>query len=451
MDLQQYVKAKYNNGSTWFVEEVAAMHNQARVLDVQQKKDYLEGGHKILQRPNYQYNGQLVEPRKIVLNMAKTLLNFQTQFLLKKPVQITGKEKMVEEFQVVNKLGKFNEKNIDILSRLLKYGNVYEYIYLNKKGYITSKIINSDEGFPVYNNHNEMIGFVENYNFDGIDYYIVYSEDTVQEWNNEGGEIKLSAQYANLSGLPVAYVSANEHSDVEGRSQLDDFMNILDNMEDLISKVVDGLYKMINPVPVIIGQQLKGSIPKDIVGAGIQLDDGGAFSFESATIDAKAFETLYKQLYQSLLDISMTPSVSMGSAEISNVSEQSVRLMFSLANVKAGMNEQAMRKGLYDRWDKVRELLFYKGVTINDKAWSTFDVLFTYDLPSNDAEVIGNMSQLRAMNALSMESMLEISPMTSDVAQEMERLIAEKATKLVEVKIGDEMTVQESNTDKKVG
>lgn len=451
MDLQQYVKAKYNNGSTWFVEEVAAMHNQARVLDVQQKKDYLEGGHKILQRPNYQYNGQLVEPRKIVLNMAKTLLNFQTQFLLKKPVQITGKEKMVEEFQVVNKLGKFNEKNIDILSRLLKYGNVYEYIYLNKKGYITSKIINSDEGFPVYNNHNEMIGFVENYNFDGIDYYIVYSEDTVQEWNNEGGEIKLSAQYANLSGLPVAYVSANEHSDVEGRSQLDDFMNILDNMEDLISKVVDGLYKMINPVPVIIGQQLKGSIPKDIVGAGIQLDDGGAFSFESATIDAKAFETLYKQLYQSLLDISMTPSVSMGSAEISNVSEQSVRLMFSLANVKAGMNEQAMRKGLYDRWDKVRELLFYKGVTINDKAWSTFDVLFTYDLPSNDAEVIGNMSQLRAMNALSMESMLEISPMTSDVAQEMERLIAEKSTKLVEVKIGDEMTVQESNTDKKVG
>ncbi|WP_342598795.1 phage portal protein [Psychrobacillus sp. FSL H8-0483] len=425
MNLKQYVKVKYKNIGTWFVEEVEAFHNTSRVLDIQNKRDYLEGHHNILNRPNYQYNGQLVEPRKIVLNMAKTILSFQTQFLLKNPVQITGKEKMVEEFQVVNKLGKFNEKNIALLDKLLKFGNVYEYIYIDKKGYITSKIINRDEGFPVYNQHNEMIGFIEQYVFDGISYYVVYDDEKVQEWNNEDGSLIMTSQFANLSGLPVAYVSTNEHSETEGRSQLDDFIGILDNMEDLISKTVDGLYKMINPVPVISGQQLKGSVPQHIVGGGIQLDDGGTFSFESATIDAKAFDILYTQLYQSLLDISMTPSVSMGRAEISNVSEQSVRLLFSLASVKGGMNEQCLRKGFYERWDKIRSLLTYKGININDKAWSTFDVLFTYDLPSNNAEVIGNLRALREMGALSMESMLELSPMTSDVGQEMERLSSE--------------------------
>jgi SPP1 family phage portal protein len=428
MNLEQYIKVKYDNGATWFVEEAGSVHNQARFQDVQDKKNYLEGNHKILQRDNFHYNGQLVEPRKIVLNMAKTILAFQTQFLLKKPVSITGKEQMVEEFQVVNKLGKFNEKNIEILSRLLKYGNVYEYIYLDKKGYITSKVINSDEGTPVYNHHNEMIGFIESYVFDGISYYVVYHDDKVQEWNNVGGELKLTAQYANLSGLPVAYVSANEHSDVQGKSQLDDFMNILDNMEDLISKTVDGLYKMINPVPVIVGQQLKGSIPQHITGGGIAIDDGGDFKFASATIDAKAFDILYTQLYQSLLDISMTPSVSMGRAEISNVSEQSVRLLFSLASVKAGMNEQSLRKGMNERWDKVRSLLSYKGVVIDDKAWSSFDVLFTYDLPSNNAEVIKNLKELRAMGALSMESLLEMSPMTSDSGMELLRIKSEGNT-----------------------
>ncbi|MFB5088624.1 phage portal protein [Psychrobacillus sp. PGGUH221] len=422
MNLEKYIKVKYKNKTGWFVEEATSFHNTSRVLDVQNKKDYLEGHHNILNRPAYQYNGQLVEPRKIVLNMAKTILSFQTQFLLKNPVQITGKEKMVEEFQVVNKLGKFNEKNIAILDKLLKFGNVYEYIYIDKKGYITSKIINSDEGFPVYNQHNEMIGFIEHYVFDGISYYVVYDDEKVQEWTNEGGSLQMTSQFANLSGLPVAYVSTNEHSETEGRSQLDDFIGILDNMEDLISKTVDGLYKMINPVPVISGQQLKGSIPQHIVGGGIQLDDGGTFSFESATIDAKAFDILYTQLYQSLLDISMTPSVSMGRAEISNVSEQSVRLLFSLASVKGGMNEQCLRKGFYERWDKIRGLLSYKGVSINDKAWSTFDVMFTYDLPSNDAELISNMKEMRAMGGLSMESMLELSPLTSDVGQEMERL-----------------------------
>lgn len=428
MNLQQYIKVKYDNGETWFVEEVGSINNQARFQDVQDKKNYLEGSHKILQRSNFQYNGQLVEPRKIVLNMAKTILAFQTQFLLKKPVSITGKEKMVEEFQVVNKLGKFNQKNIEILSRLLKYGNVYEYVYLDKKGYITSKVINSDEGTPVYNHHNEMIGFVEHYVFDAISYYVVYHEDKVQEWNNEGGQLKLSAQYANLSGLPVAYVSSNEHSDVQGKSQLDDFIGILDNMEDLISKSVDIYYKVGNPIAIISGQQLKGSIPKDIVGSGIMLDDGGTFTYASANIDAKAFDTLYTQLYQSLLDISMTPSVSMGRAEISNVSEQSVRLLFSLASVKAGMNEQTLRKGMSERWDKVRSLLTYKGVVIDDKAWSTFDVLFTYDLPSNDTEVISNLRELRAMGALSMESLLEQSPITSDVSMEMERIKLEGHT-----------------------
>ena len=394
MNLEQYVKVKYKNKIGWFMEEATSFHNTSRVLDVQNKKDYLEGHHNILNRPSYQYNGQLVEPRKIVLNMAKTILSFQTQFLLKNPVQITGKEKMVEEFQVVNKLGKFNEKNIAILDKLLKFGNVYEYIYLDKKGYITSKIINSDNGFPIYNQHNEMIGFIEMYVFDGISYYVVYDDEKVQEWTNEGGSLQMTSQFANLSGLPVAYVSTNEHSETEGRSQLDDFIGILDNMEDLISKTVDGLYKMINPVPVISGQQLKGSIPQHIVGGGIQLDDGGTFSFESATIDAKAFDILYTQLYQSLLDISMTPSVSMGRASISNVSEQSVRLLFSLASVKGGMNEQCLRKGFYERWDKIRSLLTYKGINISDKLWSTFDVLFTHDLPSNNSETIANLREL---------------------------------------------------------
>ena len=51
--------------------------------------------------------------------------------------------------------------------------------------------------------------------------------------------------------------------------------------------------------------------------------------------------------------------------------------------------------------------------------------MFTYDLPSNNAEVIGNLRELREMGALSMESMLELSPMTSDVGQEMARLNSE--------------------------
>ncbi|WP_392454269.1 phage portal protein [Chryseomicrobium aureum] len=74
-----------------------------------------------------------------------------------------------------------------------------------------------------------------------------------------------------------------------------------------------------------------------------------------------------------------------------------------------------------------------------------FELLFTYDLPSNNAEVIGNLRALREMGALSMESLLEQSPMTTDVGQEIVRIQNEKGNEIVsEVKQDDEEHYREA-------
>src|SRR5690606_15347098 len=191
MNLEQYKKAKHKNNEHWFVEEVNSVANQQRLLNIESKKDYLMGYHKVQNLPSFMYNGELVTPRKIVLNTAKTLLQFHIQFLLKNDVQLTGNEKMIDELNTINKLGKYNSKNQKILSNLLKFGSCAEYVYLNKKGYIDSKIIPADEGTPIYNHHNEMIAFVQSFVFDGISYYTIYEEDIVKEYTNEGGKITL--------------------------------------------------------------------------------------------------------------------------------------------------------------------------------------------------------------------------------------------------------------------
>lgn len=436
--LEKYIKDKYDGATYWFVEYVQEVHNQTKVNEIYELKNYLEGNHKILQRPSYKYNGKDFEPRKIVLQYAKTLLSFQKAYLLQNPVTLTGNERVVKEYQRVNRKAKYDRLNMKVIDKLLKYGEVYEYIYVDA-GQIKSKLIEGDQGFPLYNEEGDMISFVQAYLHDGIDYYTVFEDDVVRKYNNAGGEMRMISSYANLSGLPVSYVNTGEWSELEGRSELADWIGLLDNMEDLLSKFTDSFYKHHNPIPVVIGQQLKGEgLPKDVVGGGIQLDDGNDFKMVSNQLDYQSFESVYKTLQQALLDVSSTPAVSLSKTDVSNLSEVSIKLLYQLAHIKAGINEKFVREGMEQRFNKIRRLLEYKGVKVTDDEFDTLDVTFQYAMPSNDKEIIENLKTLKEIGGVSLETVLENSPYVSDVGMEMNRLNGENVSRVSENVIENE-------------
>lgn len=420
--LETYLKLYHENRSEWFLDEIGMVSQQQRVNKINDLKEYLNGDHAILHRPNEMYNGKEFKPRKIVLHYAKTLLNFQTAYLLQNPITLTGKENIVSDYQRVNKKGKYDRLNISILDKVNKYGICAEYIYMDK-GVIKSKLIDPSASYPIYDNENNLIAFIEAYVQDAVSYYTVFTDEVVYSYNNLGGKLRLVGQNPNISGLPIVYHNQNELSATEGRSELEDWISLLDSMEDLISKFTDSFYKHHNPIPVAIGQQLKGEgVSASVVGQGIQLDDGSDFKMVSNQLDYQSFNTIYKTLVQSLLDISQTPAVSMNKTDISNLSEVSIKLLFSLANIKAGMNEQFMRDGLEQRFDKIRTLLAYKGVTFSEDDYESLDIVFQYAMPSNDKEIIENIKELRLLGGLSLESLLSHSPYTSDVQMELQRL-----------------------------
>lgn len=422
--LDEYVKEKYDS-EYWFVEFVNEVHNQQRIQDVQGKREYLSGNHKILQRHSYKYNGKTFYPRKIVLQYAKTLLNFQKAYLLQNPITLTGEENVVTEYQKVNRRGKYDRLNLRVLDNVLKYGSVAEYVYIEENT-IKSKLIPADEGYPLYDHRNRLIAFVQAYLHDGIEYYTVYDQNYVSEYDNNNGDLRLVKRHPSLSGLPVIYHNDNDLSEVEGRSELDDWISILDSMEDLISKYTDSFYKFIDPILVSQGQELKGeALPSELVGKSLTLDDGADAKFISNQLDYKSFETIYKTLLQSLLDISQTPAVSMNKTDISNLSEVSIKLLFQLANIKASMNEQFMRDGFEKRFCKIRKLMKYQGIILNDEDCDTLGIVFKYATPTNDSEIIEQLQKLRDMGAISIESLLSHSPLTTDVQMELDKIVSE--------------------------
>lgn len=424
MNIQEYIKIIHNGNSEWFIDEVDNFVNQKRILDVIRKREYLDGKHAILNRGVENYNGTPYEPLKVILQYGKKVIELETTYLLKNPLTLTGKDDIVSDFKNVYKKGKYNKVDFDILNHIVKYGNAYEYIFLNKYGNIQSKLIQPENAYPIYNDELEMIAFVEYYTSLESDFYIVYYENRVEKYSNVGsGELKLISTFKNVSGLPIHYRNDNEMDLTFGKSDLDDFINIIDSMEDILSKFSDSFYKHHNPIPVVIGQQLVGEgLNPHVVGGGINLDDGADFKMVSNELNHQAFEVIYKTLKQELINISSTPAVSLNNADVSNLSETSMKILYQLADMKAGINEKYLREGLEQRFEKIILLLNRMGKSYDEDTIESLEMVFHYARPINETDVIENIVKLYEMGAISLESILDIAPLVSDSQRELERI-----------------------------
>lgn len=433
MSLRSYIEEYYpRNKETWFKEEVNKSQNFKRINNMINIKEYLTGQHKIKSRVNESYNGRSFETRKIVLQYVKPILSFETSFLLSKPVTLCcDNEKTLNVYKTIYNEGRYNNTDFEIIDKLVKYGEVYEYLYLDDKGIIRSKLINSEDSYPVYDDFNNMVAFIEHFTINAISYYIVYTDEKVYEYDNKGSELNLRNVYNNLSGLPIVYKTDNEINPNYGRSDIEDYIDILDNMEDLLSKYMDSFYKYLNPIPVVKGTKLniggkgEGAINPSVVGYALQLDNDSDFSFVNSTMDYKSFDILYKTLKQALLDISMTPSVGLNNGEISNVSEVSIKMLYSMACIKANMNRRYMIRGFIDRWDKIKRVLGYVGISLEGNV----DCIFDINIPQNEKEVIDNLKELNDMGVISLDSLLERCPYIYDVISEKRKLKREENEK----------------------
>ncbi|MGI6227668.1 MAG: phage portal protein [Peptococcales bacterium] len=422
--IQEYINHYHDGNNRWFEEEVGDSWQIQRINRALDARDYLAGKHQIKLRQDEVYNGKRFETRKIALNYAKSLLSFETAFLLKNPVTLISNDlDALEQYKRVYREGKYNQIDYKILSNMVKYGETYEYLYIDDNKRIKSMIFNAEDSYPIYDHTGEMVAFIHHYTFDGIAYYTIYTNDKVEEWTDRGGQLHLIGEYKNLSGLPIPYVLPSESDELAGNPSLNEYIDILDSMEDLLSKYMDSFYKYLNPIPMFKGTKLNqkdGGIAENAVGYALQLAEDADFSFVNAKMDYQSFKELFKTLKQALLDTSMTPGVTMNSQEISNVSETSIRMMFAMAEIKGAMNSLYLKQGFEKRWGKIKGLLRLLGEEVAEDAY--IDCQFNLNIPQNEGEIIDNLVNARNAGIISLDRAVEVNPYVNDVAIELERL-----------------------------
>jgi SPP1 family phage portal protein len=444
MDINKYVNKVYNNNPEWFIGEVKQGYNLNRISEVVNNKDYLNGQHKILRKKNMEFKGKEYITKKLIIPEAKTILNFHSTYLLGKPLSLVGSENKVREYQNIYRKGNYNNIDFDIIDSIGKYGDAYEYIYLDKDKNICSKIIDSSEGYPVITESNDYIAFIQYWKSNDVDYYNVYYLDRVDSYSDEDNGINLISSSPNISGLPIHYHNKNDNDPNFGVSLLKDIIPILDEIEDLLSKLGDSIYTLsLSPIPVVVGQQMEGTIDKDAVGYAVSLEIGSDMKYVNANMDYNTIKMYLDILNQKLNMVAHMPSIVGGNSNIANVSEVSLKLLYQLADVYSMVQEKYIRKGLRERFNVFDKLLALKGITFDDDNYVSVE--FNYTRPVNAQELLNELNVQYNMGAISKKTIIEKSPITTDVTQELERI--EDESKDNEDNVNDDEQVNENNVE----
>ncbi|WP_026893782.1 phage portal protein [Clostridiisalibacter paucivorans] len=420
--LNKYISDTYNNNPFWFAEEVKQAHHISRISKVLDNKNYLDGkNHKVLEREDIVYKDKELKVSKMILQTAKSIVRTHNSYIVGKRVSLTGTDDKVKVYNRVFRRGKFHSTNYKIVDKINKYGDVFEYVYY-KDGRITSKLIPSEDSYPVYDNTGDYVGFIEYYTdaLSNIEYYTVYSSDKVDRWTNKGGNYIKDDSVVNLTGLPIHYHNVNDTDDYFGRSLLEDIKPILNKVEYLLNKMDDAITILsLNPISYTTGQRIEGTIDADAVGYMLSLDDGD-FKYAVANLDSNSIKMLYNALVEQLVVISGVPSHMFGQSNIANVSEVSLKILYQNLDNMARELEVYLRDGFDTRADKIDILLNKQGIKFNVDDY--IDVEFNYNRPIDESERIDQLSKQYQDGALSIRTYIEKSPLTSDIDTELKRI-----------------------------
>ena len=421
-----FQRRKKREGQYWFKEVVNDAEHVSRITQVLNIREYLLRKHKVLLRPDFEHKDDLFISAKIVFNVIQSVLNSHISYLIGNPISFNGNPDVVKKFNRVYKRGNYNKIDYELVKDLYTFNNSFEYVYIDNDDRIKSKIIANEDAVPVYDDRGNYTHFIEHWR-DALstnEYYIVYYPDEVETYAND----RLIETKNNLSGLPIHYSGIIKSAYRQyGEPMINDLIPIVDAVESLISKMDDGVtVHSLNPIGVVSGKQIKSSIPKEMVGAILNLDDGNEFKFATAMMDYQSSKLLLDTLWQQFYAVSCIPASQMGQININNVSETSLRLLYSKMDDKAKETMIALREGMYKRFGIIRNLLALNEVSISDDDYDTLDLNFNVNRPIDTHSLMEEMFIQWQMGAISRQTIVDQSPYTIDVVNEMTRIEKER-------------------------
>lgn len=435
---KKYIKKLLKRGETmipnrnmWFETEVNKIRYKDRINRINDIDEYLRRDHKVLSRPDFEFKEKTYETAKIVLQTLKSIIKFHSGYICGNPVSITGDKEFVSVLNLIYKKGNYNKVDLEIANDLIKYGDAFEYVYLDENENIRSKIIRNKDSYPLYDGNGQYYSFVEHWK--DVDtrreHYIVYYPDKVEIYEDHN----LIDTKVNLTGLPIWYSGMDKSKyDKFGDPFLLDLIPLMDSIEHLLSKLDDAVTTLsLNPLGVVSGQRIDSSIPNNITGVVLNLEDGSDFKYANAQMDRESIKLELDYIIQQFYAVACVPASILGQSNVANVSETSVTMLYQQTE---NFNRQfivQMSEGFFNRLEYIRKLMGLKGQTVSDDVYDSINFSFNLSRPIDQESNMKNMQIQRECGAISKQTIIDRSPYTTDTALELQRLEDEARAELL--------------------
>lgn len=416
------------DNALWFMDEIRRPEHTARIDEVFRIREYLLRKHDILTRNNMKFKDGEFTTSKMVFNTIKSIVEAHTSYVVGRQVSVSGDPEIAADFNKIYKKGRYPKVDYELASDLYKFGNAFEYVFLDGDT-IRSKVIANEDAFPVYDDSYNYTHFIEHWKdreAGGDRHYIVYYPDKVETYLNHS----LVDTKPNLTGLPIHYTSLDK-TDIFGDGLVADLIPIMDTIEYLMSMLDDATICLsLNPIGVVQGKRIDSKIPKDIVGAVLNLDDKSEsdFKWAASTLDSNSVKLLLDHLIQQFYAVACIPASMYGQSNISNVSEVSLKYLFSQTDNKAQKTIQSLTDGMFQRFKYFRKLQELRSAhkKYADEEFDSLDVNFNVSRPVDTNSLMTDLKIQQEMGAISKRTIMEKSPYTTDVSLELQRMEGEK-------------------------
>ena len=408
--------------ANWFKDEIEKTRYKDRISRVEDIDDYLRRNHKVLQIPSFEFKGHTFEPTRLVLQTLRSIIKFHSSYICGSPVSITGDKEFVSILNTIYKKGGYTKTDLEIAKDLITYGDTFEYVYMDENDNIKSKIIRNKDSYPLYDSFGNYTHFVEHWKDEDTraEHYIVYYPEKVEIYE----ENKLIDTKNNLTGLPIWYSSMDKSTyDRFGDPFPLDLMGIMDTIEALLSKLDTAVQTMsLSPIGVVSGQRFDSSMPTNIVGAVMNLEDGASFNWANAQMDRESIKLELDYVIQQFYAIACIPASVLGNSNISNVSSTSITVLYQQTDNFTRQYMASMVEGFKKRLEYIRKLMEYNGQTISDEVFDSVNFSFNVVRPVDNAADMANMEIQYNCGAISKQTIIDRSPYTKDTALELKRI-----------------------------
>ena len=459
----EYIKGLFKNSAVgrateggrmlngyWFESEIKKNKYTDRISRINMIDEYLRREHKVLSRPNFDFKEKTFETAKIILQTLKSIIKFHVSYICGNPVSLTGDKEFVSYLNKVYKKGNYTKVDLAVTKDLITYGDAFEYVYLDENDNIQSKIIRNKDSYPIYDSNGVYTNFVEYWKDEDTraDHHVVYYPDKVEIYENR----KLIDTKANLTGLPIWYSSMDKAKyDKFGDPVILDLIPLMDAIENLLSKLDDAVTTLsLNPLGVVSGQRIDSSIPNNITGTVLNLEDGSEFKYANANMDGNSIKLELDYIIQQFYAVACVPSSILGQSNVANVSETSITMLYQQTDNIARQYIASLLEGFLIRLSYIRKLMELKNIPISDEVFDSVNVSFNVNRPVDNKADMENMKMQYDCGAMSRQTIIDRSPYTTNTALEIERIEAEriKAVQDAAVKVSENENLTSDNGSK---